>query len=253
MEGIYLAGESFLEAFTIIKNGKMKKFYLLPGILNIILLILLYNISKYISFNVFSKLENLFKLSAYENVTFIIIKFAILIVAFLLYFLIYKALILIVLSPFLNYMSERTEKILTGEDFSFSFKDNMKFIWRGVVISCKSFFKEMLGTIIILLIGLIPGVNIAVPFFIFLLQSYYMGFSFMDYTLERHDYSSEESLKFLRRNWTFSIFSGAIFTTVFLIPVIGIFIAPLISCVAITFGTMRLIDKNSKNFTAKEN
>jgi CysZ protein len=245
MQGIYLASESFLEAFIIIKNGKMKKFYFLPGILNIMLLTILYNISKYISFNLFSKLETLFKLSVYENVTFIIIKFAILIVAFLLYFIIYKALILIVLSPFLNYMSERTEKILVGEEFTFSFKDNMRFIWRGIVISCKSFFKEMLGTIIILLLGLIPTLSITVPFLIFLLQSYYMGFAFMDYTLERHNYSSKESLIFLRKNWTFSIFSGAIFTTIFLIPLIGIFIAPLISCVAVTFGTLKLIKKTT--------
>ena len=244
MHGIYLAGESFFEAFSVIKNGKMRKFYLLPGVLNLILLNLLYKLSKYISFNLFSKLEGYFHLNSYENVTFIIIKLIIIIIAFLLYFLIYKALLLIVLSPFLNYISERTERTIVNQKFDFSFNDNMRFIWRGIVISCKSFSKEMLGTIILLLLGLMPFLSITVPFFIFLLQAYYIGFSFMDYTLERHNYSSKESLIFLKKNWTFSAFSGAIFTMVFLIPVIGIFIAPLVSCVAVTLGTIKIINKD---------
>ncbi len=244
MHGIYLAGESFFEAFSVIKNGKMRKFYLLPGVLNLILLNFLYKLSKYISFNLFSKLEGYFHLNSYENVTFIIIKLIIIIIAFLLYFLVYKALLLIVLSPFLNYISERTERTVVNQKFDFSFKDNMRFIWRGIVISCKSFSKEMLGTIILLLLGLMPFLSITVPFFIFLLQAYYIGFSFMDYTLERHNYSSKESLIFLKKNWTFSAFSGAIFTMVFLIPVIGIFIAPLVSCVAVTLGTIKIINKD---------
>ncbi len=247
MRGIYLAGESFFEAFTIIKNGKMKKFYLMPGILNLILLTFLYHIGKYISFNLFSRLEDFFKLDNYENIAFIIIKIMIFMIAFLLYFLVYKALLLIVLSPFLNYISERTEKSLSDQEFTFSFSDNMRFIWRGIVISCKSFSKEILGTLIILLLGLIPLLSLAAPFLIFLLQSYYVGFSFMDYTLERHSYSSKESLAFLRKNWTFSAFSGALFTVVFLIPIIGIFLAPLISCVAITSGTLKILNKD-KNF-----
>ena len=244
MHGIYLAGESFFEAFSVIKNGKMRKFYLLPGVLNLILLNFLYKLSKYISFNLFSKLEGYFHLNSYENVTFIIIKLIIIIIAFLLYFLVYKALLLIVLSPFLNYISERTERTVVNQKFDFSFKDNMRFIWRGIVISCKSFSKEIFGTIILLLLGLMPFLSITVPFFIFLLQAYYIGFSFMDYTLERHNYSSKESLIFLKKNWTFSAFSGAIFTMVFLIPVIGIFIAPLVSCVAVTLGTIKIINKD---------
>ncbi|WP_319370443.1 EI24 domain-containing protein [uncultured Ilyobacter sp.] len=251
MHGIYLAGESFFEAFSVIKNGKMKKFYLLPGILNLIIINFLYKLSKFISFNLFSKLERYFNLNSYENITFMIIKFIIIIIAFLLYFLIYKTLLLIVLSPFLNYISERTERTQVNHEFNFSFKDNMRFIWRGIVISCKSFSKEILGTAVLLLLGMMPFLSLTVPFFIFLLQAYYIGFSFMDYTLERHNYSSKESLIFLKKNWAFSTFSGAIFTMVFLIPVIGIFIAPLVSCVAVTVGTLKIIDQDKGNSTYK--
>ncbi|WP_320046696.1 EI24 domain-containing protein [uncultured Ilyobacter sp.] len=247
MRGIYLAGESFFEAFSVIKSGKMRKFYLLPGVINLILINLLYRLSKYVSFNIFSKLETYFNLGSYENIAFIIIKVIIIILSFLLYFLIYKALLLIVLSPFLNYISERTERTLANRKFEFSFKDNMRFIWRGIVISCKSFSKEMVGTLILLLMGMIPFLSLTVPFLIFLLQAYYIGFSFMDYTLERHNYSSKESLLFLRKNWVFSAFSGALFTIVFLIPLIGIFIAPLVSCVAVTLGTIKIIDNEKFN------
>ena len=81
----------------------------------------------------------------------------------------------------------------------------------------------------------------------FLLQGYFTGFSFIDYTLERYNFTPEESLKFLKKQRFYSLWIGSIFTILFLIPFIGIFIAPLVTCVAATKVTLELLKEEANS------
>lgn len=250
MNSVILTLKSFVDSFGIISDAKLKKFYLLPGILNALLIYLLYSLSKVISEGIFSHLESLFKLESYENLAFIGIKIIVAFVALLLYFFVYKALLLIILSPFLSYISERVESHMRGTAFDFSMKDNLRFIWRGIVISAKSFLKESIATMILLLLSIVTPLNLFTPFIIFMIQCYFMGFSFMDYTLERHNYDPKMSTRFLRKNFLYSTINGSIFVAILIIPVFGIFLAPLLSCVSVTIGTVNLLkDEGSEDLT----
>lgn len=68
----------------------------------------------------------------------------------------------------------------------------------------------------------------------------------MDYTLERYNLSPKESLDFLKKQRVYAALCGGIFTLLFFIPVVGIFIAPLITCVATTMITLELLKEHSK-------
>lgn len=241
MKSVVFTIKSLMETFDVIRDAKLKKYYFLPGIINMALVYLLYQVSKLISKGVYTQLENLFKINSYESIAYLAIKILVVFVAFLLYFFVYKALLLVILSPFLSYISERVETHVTKKEFNFTLKENIHFISRGVVVSLSSLLKEAVATLVFLTLSVITPLNLFTPFFIFLVQCYFIGFSFIDYALERHGFSSKEGTSFLRKNALFSIINGGIFVAILVIPIVGVFIAPLVSAVSINLGTIKIL------------
>ncbi|MBU3841434.1 MAG: EI24 domain-containing protein [Candidatus Fusobacterium pullicola] len=246
MKAITLVFNSFSDSFKVIKDAGLKKFYFLPGIISMFLFGGFIYLGEYLSLNLASALENFFKLQEYGSILYIFIKILVWICTVFFYYLVYKSLLLVIISPILGYVSERVETHLTGKKFDFTFKDNLRFLIRGIDIGLKSFFKQMVGTCVVMLLGFIFPINLSIPLLIFIIQGYFTGFSFMDYTLERYNLSPKESLDFLKKQRVYAALCGGIFTLLFFIPVVGIFIAPLITCVATTMITLELLKEHSK-------
>ena len=246
MKAITLVFNSFSDSFKVIKDAGLRKFYFLPGIISMFLFGGFIYLGEYLSLNLASALENFFKLQEYGSILYIFIKILVWICTVFFYYLVYKSLLLVIISPILGYVSERVETHLTGKKFDFTFKDNLRFLIRGIDIGLKSFFKQMVGTCVVMLLGFIFPINLSIPLLIFIIQGYFTGFSFMDYTLERYNLSTKESLDFLKKQRVYAALCGGIFTLLFFIPVVGIFIAPLITCVATTMITLELLKEHSK-------
>lgn len=246
MKAITLVFNSFSDSFKVIKDAGLRKFYFLPGIISMFLFGGFIYLGEYLSLNLASALENFFKLQEYGSILYIFIKILVWICTVFFYYLVYKSLLLVIISPILGYVSERVETHLTGKKFDFTFKDNLRFLIRGIDIGLKSFFKQMVGTCVVMLLGFIFPINLSIPLLIFIIQGYFTGFSFMDYTLERYNLSPKESLNFLKKQRVYAALCGGIFTLLFFIPVVGIFIAPLITCVATTVITLELLKEHSK-------
>lgn len=246
MKAITLVFNSFSDSFKVIKDAGLRKFYFLPGIISMFLFGGFIYLGEYLSLNLASALESFFKLKEYGSILYIFIKILVWICTVFFYYLVYKSLLLVIISPILGYVSERVETHLTGKKFDFTFKDNLRFLIRGIDIGLKSFFKQMVGTCVVMLLGFIFPINLSIPLLIFIIQGYFTGFSFMDYTLERYNLSPKESLDFLKKQRIYAALCGGIFTLLFFIPVVGIFIAPLITCVATTMITLELLKEHSK-------
>ena len=246
MKAITLVFNSFSDSFKVIKDAGLRKFYFLPGIISMFLFGGFIYLGEYLSLNLASALESFFKLQEYGSILYIFIKILVWICTVFFYYLVYKSLLLVIISPILGYVSERVETHLTGKKFDFTFKDNLRFLIRGIDIGLKSFFKQMFGTCVVMLLGFIFPINLSIPLLIFIIQGYFTGFSFMDYTLERYNLSPKESLDFLKKQRVYAALCGGIFTLLFFIPVVGIFIAPLITCVATTMITLELLKEHSK-------
>lgn len=244
MKGIKLVLASFSDSFRIINEAKLKKYYFLPGIIGIFLFVVLIFLANLLSFGIMSSLESIFELEKYHALVSILIKILIWVVTVFLYYLVYKSLLLLLLSPILGYVSERVDSHLTGKKYDFTIKDNMRFLMRGAEIGFRSFIKQLVGTCVIMLLSFVFPINLSIPLLIFLLQGYFTGFSFMDYTLERYEFSPKESLEFLKKKRFYSLLCGSIFTLLFFIPFIGIFLAPLVTCVATTKVTLELIERD---------
>ncbi len=148
--------------------------------------------------------------------------------------------LLILLSPFLSYVSEKTEKILTGQSYPFNLKFFVSDVFRGISIGIRNFFYEMFLHILLLIIIFIPLVGQAIaifsPLIIFLISSYFYGSSFIDYYSERRHWSVKKSIMFVRENKGLSLSQGIIFYLFLIVPIIGSLlsgISAVISTIAI--------------------
>ena len=143
-----------------------------------------------------------------------------------------KYLLLILAGPMLSVVSEKLEKKLGNHTgiVGFSFVATTA---RTVRINMRNMLKELVLTVLLFAGGLIPGLNLIVLILLLIIQSYFIGFGIMDYYLERH-YTYKESLAVVYRNKWAAITLGAIFTLLFLIPIIGVLVAPYLCTVAAT-------------------
>ena len=109
MKAITLVFNSFSDSFKVIKDAGLRKFYFLPGIISMFLFGGFIYLGEYLSLNLASALENFFKLQEYGSILYIFIKILVWICTVFFYYLVYKSLLLVIISPILGYVSERVE------------------------------------------------------------------------------------------------------------------------------------------------
>jgi CysZ protein len=159
----------------------------------------------------------------------------------------FKFAIMALAAPFMTPVSEKIEMHLTGKKINAtdSAKEYMASIVRATRINARNLTMELLITIPLLIIGLIPIINIISAFLIFYVQSYYAGFGNMDYTLERYrNYSG--AIKFVRKNRGIAVGNGFVFILLLFIPLVGICIALPLSTAASTIDTIKKLEQQKK-------
>ena len=154
----------------------------------------------------------------------------------LFYFSLFKYLWLIAGSPIFAYLSEKTEAIIEGKDYPFSFKQLFSDIVRGIQISLRNAVWQIVYTISILLLSLIPFIGWVTPVFALLIECYYYGFSMLDYSCERNRLNVSESIYFIGSRKGLAIGNGLLFYLMHLIPVIGWIFAPAYAVIAATLS-----------------
>ncbi|MFC7356286.1 EI24 domain-containing protein [Jejudonia soesokkakensis] len=157
----------------------------------------------------------------------------------------YKHIIMALSAPFMSPVSEKIEKHLLGDQHQHRDTTNAAQLWRGVRINVRNLGMELMFTIPLLLLSLIPVLNVVTSVLIFIIQAYYAGFGNMDYTLERH-FKYNESVKFVRSHSGIAIGNGTIFMAMLLIPVIGIILVLPLSVTASTTETVRILKEENR-------
>jgi len=133
-----------------------------------------------------------------------------------------KYLVVILLSPLLAHLSERTERILTGKKYPFDFEQFVNDVKRGIRIAIRNFMWEYFFFLIIFMVSVIGWENPrSAPIFYltFLIGFFYYGFSFIDYVNERRKLDVDESIIFIRQRRGLAIAIGSVYTFLILVPV----------------------------------
>ncbi len=157
-------------------------------------------------------------------------------VMMLFYFSLFKYFFLIVGSPVFAYLSEKTEAILNGKDFPFSFAELTKDIFRGIRIALRNASWQTVYLLALLFACVVPVAGLITPIIALFIECYYYGFSMLDYSMERNKKSIAESIDFIGNHKGLSIGNGIVFYSMHWVPVIGWILAPAYAVVAATLS-----------------
>jgi CysZ protein len=242
LKEIIIAIQSYREAHRFIVKHRLWQWILIPG--------LIYAALFFTGMAVFWKSSDFFieKILSIAglNDTKGLLKFLLIfgsvilkIILMLLYFSLFKYLFLIIGSPLFAYLSEKTEAIIEGKDFPFSFKQLLHDIVRGIRIALRNTLWQTVYTISILILSLIPVVGWFTPFFALLIECYYFGFSMLDYSCERNRLSTSQSIAFIGQHKGLAIGNGIVFYLMHMVVFVGWILAPSYAVIAATLSLLK--------------
>jgi CysZ protein len=237
--------QSYTGAFALISKLKLWKYFAIPILISIVTAIII-GLSAYgLSDNIGRFIANIWPWDFGKDTFTSISTFIGGIVVLAIGLILYKHIIMALSAPFMSPVSEKIEAHLTGIERhnhrNTSFKQQL---WRGVRINIRNLGKELLITLPILLLKLIPVVNIFSTVLLFVIQAYYAGFGNMDYTLERH-FKYRESINFVGRHKGIAIGNGTIFMLFLLIPIVGVILVLPMSVTASSLNTVKLLKEEN--------
>ncbi len=240
---IFTSINTYLQALKLINTLKLWKYFLIPAFLGFVIGSILISIAFSLSDNLGNWITGFWKWefgkSAISTIGtwfggFVILLFGI---------IIYRHLLMAVSAPFMTPVSEKVEAYLTKKPLIKS-SGKSEFITqlvRSLRINSRNLLKELLITLPLMVLSLIPVIGLLAVVFIFYYQSYYTGFGNMDYTLERH-LNYQDSKRFVKKHKGIAVGNGAVFTLMLFIPFIGIILTLPIATVASTIDTVKKLE-----------
>lgn len=227
------------KALQHISKYRMWGYFLLPGLLSILIGAIIFTTAYGLSDNIGIVVEEYWKWEMGKGFAVGVAQLfgGILIAAFGL--LIFRQIVMVLLAPFMSALSEKVESQLTGKPTNrpLTLRQISKDLARGLRIAVRNLTRELLTILFLFLLGLIPLFTPFTPILIFIVQSYYIGFGNIDYCLERH-FGYKESVRFVRKNRSLAIGNGAVFMLM-LFTFIGFFFALPLGTVAATIETVK--------------
>jgi len=226
---------SYFGVLGFIGRHRLYSYFIISGIISVLLGGAIFGASYFLSDDLGALLFELYPFERWSDYVLKILNVTAGGLVIILGFILYKYLLLICVAPFMGPLSAKVEEIITGEPTSskFSLKQTSYEIIRGIRISLRNVIRELGLTLILVILGLIPIFTVFVTPLIFLVQSYYAGFGNFDYYLERRA-NLRDSVRYIKQHRGLAIGNGAGFMLLLLIPVIGLFLAPVMATVAAT-------------------
>lgn len=238
---------AYPKAIRLIRKNRLGKFLVLPVVFNIIVVVALvfagYGLGDWIGDIIERHTENM---NGWIQAAMVAIKIVLPVIFFIVFIFIGGTVVNVLMSPIYTILSEKAETILTGKEFPFSARQTAKDIWRALRIALRNTAKQLLLTFLCLFLNFIPVVgSIASVCLIFVINAYYFGSGFMDYTFERWRYSVTESSKGTRELKFLAVANGAVYSLP-LYLFCGTFIAAFIGGVSAVAATISQIELKAR-------
>ncbi len=244
LKEIVIAIQSYLKAHQFISRHRLWKWILIPGILYMILFCVgMYFfwkssngavtwLSQHIGIEKWLHRQH----SAALSFLFVMGGIMVRLILMFFYFSKFKYLFLVIGSPLFAYLSEKTESIIAGKEFAFSFPQMLKDMVRSIRLALRNCLWQTVYTVSILILSFFPVAGWITPVISAFVECYYYGFSMLDYSCERHKLSPAESVAFIAKRRGLAIGNGLVFYLMHLIPFLGWVLAPSYAVVAATIS-----------------
>lgn len=244
LEEIIIAFQSFYRAHLFIRKHRLWKWVIIPGIIYALLFVLgiyfFWQTASSVSEFLFNGtgIKNWLKREDSSFIHFVLIfgQLALQLILLLFYFSLFKYLYLILGAPFFSVLSEKSENILLKKTYSFSQNNLLAHCMRGMQIALRNLLWQTVYLLAILLLTLIPVIGWITPLFALIIECYYLGFSMLDYTNERHNLSVWEGFTFVNHHKGLAIGNGLGFYLFLAVPVAGWILAPGYAVIAATLS-----------------
>ena len=234
--------KAYLEAYEVISRLKLWRFFMIPMLISVLIFLSIVLVSISFSDEIGLYISSFWSWDFGKetiNTVSMILGGIILISIGL---IVFKHLVMILSAPFMGPISKKIEDDFTGVTSQTQVSSPLTLMFRSIKISSRNLFRELLLSIPILILGLIPLIGFFSLFLLFLMQAYFAGFGNMDYTLVRH-FSYQKSIQFVKANKGIAIGNGLVFMLFLLIPFVGvIFIIPF-SVTSATIATVKIINQ----------
>ena len=242
--------KSYRQAFTFLLKNKLFYFFLFPIAFNFLIYFLglsVLNEFRLLTTQYFESFFESFGVSQDWWILFLnkFFSISIWLISKVFFFYIFSLfggyLTIIFLSPVFTYLSEKTASIQKGRIYNFKFTQFIKDIFRAIIISARNILVQLVMVFVLFLIGFVPVIGWGISIFgNLLIVSYFYGFSFLDYTNERHQLSIKESVKIVRRKKGLAIGLGLVFYLCFFIPLLGGLISSFLAIISVVAATISL-------------
>ncbi|MFV0247951.1 MAG: EI24 domain-containing protein [Tenacibaculum sp.] len=237
LEGI----KAYAQALPLISKLKLWKYFVIPIIISIVTFVLTGTMVYYFADDLGRYIAGFWRWEFGKQTFKAISTFLSGLLLLVLWIVFYKYIVLALSAPFMSPVSEKIEKHFKGQNNNFKISSFWQQLLRGLRINIRNLIKELLLTIPILLLSIIPLIGFLSGFLLFIMQSYYAGFGNMDYTLERH-YKYAESIDFVSKNKAIAVGNGMVFILLLLIPVLGVILVLPLSVTAATTVSIKRIN-----------
>lgn len=243
LKEIVIAFQSFGEANRFIREHKMLKWIIFPGIIYTLLFIAAMILFAGSANNAVTWLSEQLRIepwlekerSPFLSFLFVMAGIMLRLVLFLFYFSLFKYLILIIGSPVFAYLSEKTEALIENREHRFDWKQLLPDAIRGAKLALRNAGWQTVYMIAIILLSLIPVAGWIAPLIAIIVECYYYGFSMLDYGLARNNFSVPKSIFYAGRHKGLSIGNGIVF---YLMHMVVVF-APAFAIIAANLSVLK--------------
>jgi len=253
LKEIVIAIQSYFKAHEFIREHRLWKWIIIPGIFYAILFATsMYFFGKsatavisYLTIDTglqswLNKLQ-----SSWIGFLFAVAGVILWLILMLLYFSLFKYIWLIIGSPIFSFLSEKTASIIEGKSFEFNMKQYVHDVIRGIKMAVLNTLWQTVYVLSIMLLSLLPLIGWATPILAILIECYYYGFCMLDYSCERNKMSSGKSIDFISHHKGLAIGNGIVFYLMHFVVGIGWIFAPAYAVIAATISMHQINQKET--------
>ena len=244
LKEIVIAIQSWSQAHRFIQTHKLFKWIIIPGIIYTLLFIVGMYFFWVSADNAVSWMSSRLDIepwlqkerSEWLSFFFVMTGMMLRLVMVLFYFSLFKYLILIIGSPVFAYLSEKTEAIIDEKEHSFNWPDLKKDVSRSIRLALRNAIWQSVYLAGLFLLSLVPLIGWITPVIALLMEGYYFGFSMLDYSFARSEFTPSQSVAFTGRHRGLAIGNGILFYLMHAV----IFLAPAYAVVAATLSVHKV-------------
>jgi CysZ protein len=230
--------KAYGEAHKVLIKYKLSKYLWIPGIVTVVYTILFFWIALHFSNRISAEADSYPSwLSWMGSFIYWFLETVYWVAAVFVFMASLKYFLQVLLSPILSNLSVAVEQRVWGrEPDPITWKEFFQDMGRSLRLAIRNVFLEI---VICIGLGFIPGVGQIGGFVV---SSYFSGFGYMDYVLERKRMSIPQAVAFCREHKGLAIGLGSMNNLFMLIPFVGWVLTPTYATVAATLETLRILE-----------